>query len=356
MNVALKNRLDKMSEQEIRDTVQSKSKFGTYIVRFDTSEQLFHYKELLQKYRLYTVDHTSSYGTGYFFYCPRHLTNSSDQEAMPNFAIYSAGLEFIDNGQFDRQYIMEDINIDIIQPNEFDEWLDDFVGSIFGHIPTYMLSKEERNKRFIRENMKKVKKLDEFLNEKKIPKLTIDIEELLEILKGERNDIFRTFEINKDEVGVRDEIDKLYGNRGFNKNLKKNDLKKGKPQNTQYNETLLDDKYVLKFFFVYDKDSIELEEPKFIILQCYNTETNKRSDILGFTNTDNINSFYEKLTDATIELTKGDDTYVYQTSNGGNNWEMKNVQQVEDDNMDASLDKKELQDLINKKKFNVKHD
>ena len=203
--------------------------------------------------------------------------------------------------------------------------------------------------------MKHLKGYKNYINEKKIPKLTIDIEELLSILDNSKTDIFRTFKINKDEVGVRDDIDDLFINNNFNRNIKKNGMKHGKLQNSQDSETLLDEKYVLKFFFIYDKDSIELEEPKFIVLQYYNTDTNKRSDILGFTNTDNINSFYEKLTDATIELTKGDDTYVYQTSNGGNNWEMKNVQ-MEDSEMKGTLDKNELQAVIDKKKLGVKHD
>jgi hypothetical protein len=204
-------------------------------------------------------------------------------------------------------------------------------------------------------DMKHLKGYKNYINEKKIPKLTIDIEELLSILDNSKTDIFRTFKINKDEVGVRDDIDDLFINNNFNRNIKKNGMKHGKLQNSQDSETLLDEKYVLKFFFIYDKDSIELEEPKFIVLQYYNTDTNKRSDILGFTNTDNINSFYEKLTDATIELTKGDDTYVYQTSNGGNNWEMKNVQ-MEDSEMKGTLDKNELQAVIDKKKLGVKHD
>ena len=34
----------------------------------------------------------------------------------------------------------------------------------------------------------------------------------------------------------------------------------------------------------------------------------------------------KKITDSTIELTNGEDTFLYKTTNGGNNWEMKNVQ------------------------------
>ena len=355
MNIRLKNKIDSMTLGDMEKIVQSKTKYNVYIIKYDGREQKEYIRNTLRKHKLYRNDHLSSDQDGYVFYSPKWLIKTNSGDRMSVFSIFSARENFIVDGNFERMYVMDDVNQEVIDYKDFDNWLNKYLSSILGYTPNYMLSPEERKNRFIREDMKIVKKLDDFLNEKKIPKLSIGIDELLKVLKDEGNDIFRTFRINKDEVGVRDEIDKLYGNSGFNKNLKKNDLKKGKPQNTQYNETLLDDEYVLKFFFVYDKESIELEEPKFIILQYYNTETNKKSDILGFTNSNNINSFYEKLTDATIELTKGDDTYIYQTSNGGNNWEMKNVQ-MEDEEMEGTLDKKELQDLIDKKKFNVNHD
>jgi len=202
--------------------------------------------------------------------------------------------------------------------------------------------------------MKHLKGYNNYINEKKIPKLTIDIEELLSAIDGGKTDIFRTFRINKDEVGVRGIIDDLFNNNGFNDNIEKNDMKHGKLQNTQESETLLDNNYTLKFFLIYDKDETELQEPGFMVLQYYNEKTKERSDILGFA-INNINPFYEKLTNATIELIKGDNTYVYQTSNGGNNWEMKNVQ-MEDSEMKGTFDNKELQDVINKKKLTIKKD
>lgn len=201
-------------------------------------------------------------------------------------------------------------------------------------------------------NMKHLKNYNFFLTEKKIPKISISMDELLSVLDKDKMDAFRTFKINKDEVGVRGDIEDLYKNKGFVKNLTKNKLKHGQLQNSLYSETLLDEKYNLKFFFIYDKSSMQLEEPKYIILQYTDNNSNNRSDILGFNNTDNINSFYQKLTDSTIELTNGSDTYVYQTTNGGNNWEMKNVQ-MEDDDMKGALDKDELQKLINKKNLKI---
>lgn len=193
-----------------------------------------------------------------------------------------------------------------------------------------------------------IKSFNNFLNESQIPKFNVDIESLLSIL-GEKIDLFKVFKIDRDQITENDDIDKIYNNNDFNKRLKKNGLKKGKLEDTSYDETLLDKNTILKFFFLYKKESIELEEPEFIILQYI--KNGKRSNITGYTNKDNINDFYEKLTDALIELTNGKDTYLYKTTNGGNNWEMKNVQ-MEDEEMKGDLDKEELQNLI--KKLNLK--
>jgi len=184
-----------------------------------------------------------------------------------------------------------------------------------------------------------------FLNEGNIPSLTVSIEELLELL-AETIDVFEMFKIDEDQVKITDDIEKLYENNRFNEKLKKNDLKKGKLEDTTYDETLLNADTSLKFFFIYKKSEMQLEEPKFIILQ-YN-KNNVKSQILSYTNKDSINSFYEKLTDAVVELSNGKETYLYKTTNGGNNWEMKNVQ-MENDEMKSELDKDQLQALINKK-------
>lgn len=193
-----------------------------------------------------------------------------------------------------------------------------------------------------------IKSFNTFLNESQVPSFNVDIESLLSIL-GEKIDLFKTFKIDKDQIAENDDINKIYNNNDFNNRLKKNELKKGKLEDTSYDETLLDKNTILKFFFLYNKESIELEEPEFIILQYI--KNGVRGDVIAYTNKDNINDFYEKLTDASIELTNGKDTYLYKTTNGGNNWEMKNVQ-MEDDEMKGDLDKEELKNLI--KKLNLK--
>jgi len=197
--------------------------------------------------------------------------------------------------------------------------------------------------------MRHIKNYNFFINENKNINLKITIDELLSIL-DEEVDIFKLFNINKDQVKITDDIDVLYENAEFNKKIDKNDLKKGKLEDTSYDEVLLDDSVKLKFFFLNNKGTIEIEEPKFIILQ-YNKSDGTKSEIKGYQNIDKINKFYQKLTDSTIELSNGKDTYIYQTSNGGNNWEMKNVQ-MENDDMKGELDVDQLNDMI--KKLNLK--
>jgi len=347
------DRINDMEYFERKELIQNKSEYDIYLFEYNGQVQKDYYRYMLDRFNLYKYDHTNSTNNGIFFYSPRPLIKSNGVE-LSGFAIYSSDKRFVENGCFESQYNKNKNNkIDfyVRKNSEFDSWLKDFIIKIFGGDAKSMYSP----RKFVYEKMKNVKRFDDFLNEKKIPEISIDIKDLLSTLKDNKIDIFRKFKINKDAVAVNGNIEDLYSNRDFNINLKKNKLKKGKLQNTQYSETLLDDKYTLKFFFLYNEKSIELEEPEFIILQYYDMDNTKSSDILGFTNSDYINSFYEKLTDATIELTKGDDTYVYQTTNGGNNWQMKNVQ-MEDDEMKGDLDKKELQKIINKKNLKVSNE
>jgi len=346
----LLNKTNSMSDEQVKKIVQDKSKYDAYIFNFNEQAQKDYYKIMLNRYKLYETDRTSTDNYGVLIYCVRDLKRKNESTSLSGYRIYSIGSDFISNRIFEELYFIDNVYDKIIENDEFDKWLNNFLIGIFGRNVSQMYAPRQ----FIYENIKKVKKFSDFLNEKKIPNLSIDIQDLLSVLDNNKTDIFRKFRINKDEVNVNDDIDKLYSNNRFNNNIKKNNLKKGKAYNTQYNETLLDDKYVLKFFFLYDKNSMELEEPEFIILQYYNTDTKEKSDILGFINSDNINDFYQKLTDATIELTKGEDTYIYQTSNGGNNWEMKNVQ-MEDDKIKGTLDKKELQELIDKNNLKIKN-
>jgi len=203
--------------------------------------------------------------------------------------------------------------------------------------------------------MKQIKKFDEFINEKKSVKdVKISIEELLDVIDDNELNLSTTFNLDVDDGNVteKDNISKLFSDSQFNKKLDKKKLKKGKLQDTKDSETLLDDNYVLRFFFVYERGALEIEEPKYILIQYYNKEKNTVSDIKVYENHDSINKFYEVLTDTTIDIRKGKKDYIYQTSNSGNNWELKNPKQVTKKFKDE-MDYEEVDKLLKNKKVQI---
>jgi hypothetical protein len=201
--------------------------------------------------------------------------------------------------------------------------------------------------------MKRIKQFNEFITEKNsIKDIKISIDDLLDVIDDSELNLSTTFNLDGENVTEKDNISKLYSDTQFNKNLDKKKLKKGKLQDTKDNETMLDDNYILRFFFVYDKDSNELEEPKYILVQYYNKTDNTISEIRLFENESSINKFYEMLTDKTIELQKGKKEYIYQTSNSGNNWELKNPNQVKGDFKDT-MDYEEIDNLLKNKKIKL---
>ena len=201
--------------------------------------------------------------------------------------------------------------------------------------------------------MKRIKQFGEFVNEKKsIKDIKVTIEELLDTIDDNELDLNNTFGLDGEGITVKDNISQLYSDSQFNKKLDKKKLKKGKLQDTKDSETLLDDNYILRFFFIYKKDEIELEEPKYILVQYYNKSDNTISDIRVFENNDSTNKFYELLTDKTIDIQKGKKEYIYQTSNSGNNWELKNPNQVKGKFKDE-LDADEVDKLLQNKKIKL---
>lgn len=197
-----------------------------------------------------------------------------------------------------------------------------------------------------------MKKFDEFINEGKLPKIKKGISEILAPFKENEVSIYRTFNMDKDQFSKKDNIENLYNDVDFNDKLKKKNLKKGKLQDTKYNEVLLENKYTLRFFFVYDKNKIEIEEPEYVMLQYYNKKNGKQSTIKCYKNDNNVQGFYKDLTDATIEIEKGKDNFIYQTSNSGNNWELKNIDNVQGKFKDE-LDNKEIRKVVKDKNVRV---
>jgi len=199
--------------------------------------------------------------------------------------------------------------------------------------------------------MRYIKSFKSFIKEGSLPNISIDINDILEPLE-KQVDLFTSFQIDPDSFDIKTNISNLYKNVDFNKFLDKKKLKKGKLENTKDNQTLLDDKYIMSFFFVYDKGDIEIEEPKFIFIQYYHTDNKTLSEIKVFENNNNIKDFYRKLTDTNIELMNNDKSYIYTTSNSGNNWELKNIDMVEGD-FKSSLDFEEMNKLLKNDKIKI---
>ena len=103
--------------------------------------------------------------------------------------------------------------------------------------------------------------------------------------------------------------------------------------------------------FIYDISSNELENPIYITFQVWN-ETNKEwEDVKLFKINGNVKNFYDKLSSKTIEVTDGDENYIYITSDG-NTWELQNLDR-ENDVYKRFFTKDELQSLLNDRKVTV---
>jgi hypothetical protein len=103
--------------------------------------------------------------------------------------------------------------------------------------------------------------------------------------------------------------------------------------------------------FIYDISSNELENPLYITFQVWN-ETNKEwEDVKLFKINGDVKKFYDKLSSKTIEVTDGDENYIYITSDG-NTWELQNLDK-ENDVYKRFFRKDELQSLLNERKVKL---
>lgn len=336
------------------EKIKENCRYDGYIFQINSYDDYDFYIDYFKNSNIILSDFSNSIhldnGVGFLFYTTKYINKLNGFNRLEKLSLFTSTRNFFNRDNPKSIYNFYDLsNIypRIITVDNFYEWLNNF----FKEIKIINIKSLYEPKKFIRENMK-IKKYEQFISESKIPDLTINMDDLLNLFKDSNVDIFRIFNINKDVININSDIEELYNNDSFLNNIDKKNMKIGKLQNTLDTETLLNKKYILKFFFIYDKKSMELEEPKYIILQYFNKDKNKRSNLISYSNKDEINNFYKTLTDATIELSNGDEKYIYKTTNGGNNWEMRNVQ-MENDEMKSELDKIELQKLINNKKLKI---
>ena len=108
-----------------------------------------------------------------------------------------------------------------------------------------------------------------------------------------------------------------------------------------------------KFMFIYDINSNELENPKYLLFQSWNETLKEWEDCKFYKINDDVKKFYDKLSSHIIEIIDGDKKYIYNSSNG-NDWELQNLTD-KTETYKRFLTKDQLSELLsgNELKFNV---
>jgi len=149
-----------------------------------------------------------------------------------------------------------------------------------------------------------------------------DSDALLKSIEAEEIDLYTTFNISRDDTNFKN-IQDLFDNEIFNKKIDKLGFKKNAIESTEETETFIEKTLHIKFFSIYKKNQSELEQPKYILYQSRNKGEHNWDNIKTYLVNGDMHKFYSKLTDKTIEIKKGDKTYIYTTTNSGNDWQLQ---------------------------------
>lgn len=171
--------------------------------------------------------------------------------------------------------------------------------------------------------------------------ITTDVDGLLDSINDKKTD-FYAIDLSNDNY-INKTIDTVYDDADFNKQLFKKNLKKGELESTLDIENFLRKDIDMKFFFLYDRNQTILDNPEYLILQYYKDD--KWYPIEIYTIKGKVENFYEKLTAKTIKLVKDNVTYIYQTSNSGNNWLLKDKNKRNED-FKENLETDEIKELV----------
>lgn len=165
---------------------------------------------------------------------------------------------------------------------------------------------------------------------------------LLSAISAKEEDIFDRFSLPKDDFAGNLDLDFLEDSVEFINSLSSIGMKKSAVQNTDDYQTFVNKP--CKFMFVYMADRNELENPSYLIFQVWNESLGKWEDAKLYSVNDQVSKFYDKLTSKTVEISDGDENYIYQTSNGSD-WVLQNSEK-ENDVYKKSFRKEELQQLL----------
>jgi hypothetical protein len=172
---------------------------------------------------------------------------------------------------------------------------------------------------------------------------------LLTSINAEEVDFFDTFKLSTDEYKDKLDLNFLTDNIEFINSLSSIALKKSELKNSEDFQTFLNKP--CKFMFIFDINANELENPDYLLFQVWNESLGNWEDVKLYKVKDDVKKFYDKLTSRVIEITDGDQNYIYQTSNG-NEWILQNSDK-ENDVYKKNFRREELQNLLQDKNVQI---
>lgn len=179
--------------------------------------------------------------------------------------------------------------------------------------------------------------------------LSISSDILLSSIGANEIDMFETFKLDKEFYSGRLNLEFLQDNIEFINSLSSIALKKSTVESSSDYQCFVNKP--CKFMFIYDSNSNELENPLYLIFQSWNETMKEWQDAKLYKVNDDVKKFYDKLSSKTIEITDGDENYIYVTSNG-NEWELQNLDK-ENDIYKRFFRKEEFESLLNDRKVKI---
>ena len=163
--------------------------------------------------------------------------------------------------------------------------------------------------------------LESFSVDNILESMSIIEKDLISSISGEELDLFETFKLVKEDY-INKNLNYLSKNVEFINSISSLGLKKSAVQDTDDIETFLN--ISLKFMFIYNIESNELENPVYLILEMWDEDKMEWTNVKLFKVNGDVKRFYDVLSSKTIELFYKDKNYIYKTSNT-NDWELQNL-------------------------------
>jgi hypothetical protein len=176
--------------------------------------------------------------------------------------------------------------------------------------------------------------------------IVTDSDALLKSIEAQEIDLYTTFELNPDKLKTGYNIEELYDSDLFNSSLDKKGYKKNELESTEETETFIEETVQIKFFSIYTKKQSELEQPKYIVYQSKNKKDSTWNKLKTYSVNGDMQKFYNKLTNKTVEIKKSDKIYIYQTSNSGNDWGLKKNQESPTDTFKDFMTNDEIKAVL----------